>query len=57
MSLETKTPYRPAGPKELALIVASRYREFPPCLPEQPIFYPVLPELERVPPLTNSLPH
>jgi hypothetical protein len=33
--------YRPVGPKELALIVASGYREFPPRLPEQPIFYPV----------------
>ncbi len=36
--------YRPVGPKELALIVASGYREFPPRLPEQPIFYPVLNE-------------
>lgn len=33
--------YRPVGPQELALIVASGYREFPPRLPEQPIFYPV----------------
>jgi hypothetical protein len=33
--------YRPVGPKELALIVESGYREFPPRLPEQPIFYPV----------------
>jgi len=33
--------YRPVGPKELALIAASGYREFPPRLPEQPIFYPV----------------
>lgn len=32
------------GPKELELIVASGYREFPPRLPEQPIFYPVLNE-------------
>ncbi|MDB6066945.1 MAG: ADP-ribosylation/Crystallin [Pedosphaera sp.] len=36
--------YRPVGPKELALIAASGYREFPPRLPEQPIFYPVLNE-------------
>ncbi len=36
--------YRPVGPQELALIVASGYREFPPRLPEQPIFYPVLNE-------------
>lgn len=33
--------YRPVGPKELELIAASGYREFPPRLPEQPIFYPV----------------
>lgn len=33
--------FRPVGPKELELIVASGYREFPPRLPEQPIFYPV----------------
>jgi hypothetical protein len=32
------------GPKELALIAASGFREFPPRLPEQPIFYPVLNE-------------
>ena len=32
------------GPKELALIEASGYKEFPPRLPEQPIFYPVLNE-------------
>lgn len=36
--------YRPVGPKELQLIEASGYREFPPRLPEQPIFYPVLNE-------------
>ena len=33
--------YRPVGPKELELITASGYRQFPPRLPEQPIFYPV----------------
>ena len=38
---ETVTLYRPVGPKELALIQTSGYREFPPRLPEQPIFYPV----------------
>ena len=32
------------GPKELALIEASDWREFPPRLPEQPFFYPVLNE-------------
>jgi hypothetical protein len=44
MNSETTTLYRPVGPKELALIAASGYREFPPRLPEQPIFYPVLNE-------------
>jgi hypothetical protein len=42
MSLETTTLFRPVGPQELALIAASGYREFPPRLPRQPIFYPVL---------------
>ena len=41
---ETTTLYRPVGPKELALIEASGFRAFPPRLPEQPIFYPVLNE-------------
>ncbi|HLL21146.1 MAG TPA: hypothetical protein VK427_03395 [Kofleriaceae bacterium] len=41
MSEPVRTLYRPVGPKELALIAASGYREFPPRLPEQPIFYPV----------------
>lgn len=34
--------YRPVGLKELELIAASCYTAFPPRLPEQPIFYPVL---------------
>jgi hypothetical protein len=42
--MPTVTLYRPVGPKELALIEASGWREFPPRLPEQPIFYPVLNE-------------
>jgi hypothetical protein len=42
--LKTITLYRPVGPKELALIEASDFREFPPRLPQQPIFYPVLNE-------------
>ncbi len=41
---ETVTLYRPVGPKELALIRDSGFRAFPPRLPEQPIFYPVLNE-------------
>jgi hypothetical protein len=44
MSLEMTIMYRPVGPKELELIAAAGYREFPPRLPEQPIFYPVLNE-------------
>lgn len=40
--MTTTTLYRPVGPKELALIAASSYREFPPRLPDQPIFYQVL---------------
>jgi len=44
MVAQTATLYRPVGPRELALIAASGYREFPPRLPEQPIFYPVLNE-------------
>src|SRR6516225_3057656 len=42
--MKTATLFRPVGPKELALIAASGYREFPPRLPDQPIFYPVLNE-------------
>ena len=39
---ETTTLYRPVGPKELELIKQSDYIKFPPRLPEQPIFYPVM---------------
>ncbi|WP_169975310.1 hypothetical protein [Tautonia rosea] len=41
---DTTTLYRPVGPAELALIEASGWQAFPPRLPEQPIFYPVLNE-------------
>jgi hypothetical protein len=41
---ETITLYRPVGPEELALIRDSGFRRFPPRLPQQPIFYPVLTE-------------
>ncbi len=34
--------YRPVGLAELKLIAEANYRAFPPRLPEQPIFYPVL---------------
>lgn len=36
--------FRPVGPEELKLIEAAGFRAFPPRLPEQPIFYPVLSE-------------
>src|SRR4051794_10504908 len=39
---ETVTLWRPVGPAELRLIEQKGMREFPPRLPEQPIFYPVL---------------
>ncbi len=34
--------WRPTGPTELALVARSGWKEWPPRLPEQPIFYPVL---------------
>jgi hypothetical protein len=36
--------FRPVGAKEFALIEQSGFKRFPPRLPEQPIFYPVLNE-------------
>ncbi|BAB48339.1 msr0834 [Mesorhizobium japonicum MAFF 303099] len=44
----TITLWRPIGPEELKLIEASNMRAFPPRLPEQPIFYPVLSEAYAV---------
>jgi hypothetical protein len=44
----TITLWRPVGPAELALIEASGMLAFPPRLPEQPIFYPVLSEAYAV---------
>src|ERR1700740_1673329 len=41
---QTTTLFRPVGPKELDLIRQSGFKAFPPRLPEQPIFYPVLSE-------------
>ncbi len=38
------TLYRPVGPKELESIRAAGWTRFPPRLPGQPIFYPVLNE-------------
>ena len=34
--------YRPVGLHELKLIAEAEYKAYPPRLPEQPIFYPVL---------------
>lgn len=39
---DTVTLYRPVGQAELDLIRANGFRAFPPRLPMQPIFYPVL---------------
>ena len=36
--------YRPVGKAEYDLIAQSNFTEYPPRLPEQPIFYPVLNE-------------
>jgi hypothetical protein len=44
----TVTLYRPVGPKELDLIAASDWREFPPRLLDQPIFYPVTNEADAI---------
>ncbi len=39
--MQTQTLYRPVGPRELGLIAKSGFKEFPPRLMAQPIFYPV----------------
>jgi hypothetical protein len=44
----TVTLYRPVGPEELELIRHNEFQAFPPRLPEQPIFYPVLSEAYAV---------
>ena len=43
--MNTTTLYRPVNHAELDLIAALDYRGFPPRLPDQPIFYPVMNEL------------
>lgn len=43
-TIDTITLYRPTGPKELRLVRESGWSAWPPRLPEQPIFYPVLSE-------------
>lgn len=40
----TTTLWRPTGPQELRLVEDSAWRRWPPRLPDQPIFYPVLNE-------------
>jgi len=45
---DTVTLWRPVGPTELRLIAEAGHRAFPPRLPEQPIFYPVLNEAYAV---------
>ncbi|MBN9222651.1 MAG: ADP-ribosylation/crystallin J1 [Mesorhizobium sp.] len=45
---DTITLWRPVGPQELKLIKESGMNEFPPRLPDQPIFYPVLSEAYAV---------
>lgn len=42
VALDVVVLYRPVGQAELELIQASRWTAFPPRLPHQPIFYPVL---------------
>lgn len=44
MENEIVTLWRPVGPVEMELIRQAEMRAFPPRLPEQPIFYPVLSE-------------
>ena len=39
-NVETVILWRPTGPEELAPVEASGWREWPPRLPDQPIFYP-----------------
>lgn len=42
--MNTTILYRPVGPEELELIRLSEWKAFPPRLPGQPIFYPVVNE-------------
>ena len=44
MTEDVVTLWRPVGPEELRLIQQLDMRAFPPRLPQQPIFYPVLSE-------------
>ncbi|MEY9854249.1 hypothetical protein ABH923_003927 [Leifsonia sp. EB41] len=42
--VEIVTLWRPTGPEELLLVEESGWTRWPPRLPDQPIFYPVLNE-------------
>lgn len=42
--METLTLYRPVGPAELELLQENGFSAWPPRLPIQPIFYPVMNE-------------
>jgi hypothetical protein len=42
--MTSTTLWRPTGPAELELVRDSGWRRWPPRLPDQPIFYPVLNE-------------
>lgn len=44
LTMDADVLFRPVGEAELDLIRESGWRAFPPRLPEQPIFYPVLDE-------------
>lgn len=44
MKSNTTSLFRPVNDKELELIIGLDYRGFPPRLPEQPFFYPVMNE-------------
>jgi hypothetical protein len=41
---DSRTLFRPVGQQELDLIKERQYTAFPPRLPEQPFFYPVITE-------------
>ncbi|SCB57674.1 hypothetical protein GA0061105_103130 [Rhizobium aethiopicum] len=43
-NIETVTLWRPVGPEELGLMRYPKNAGFPPRLPDQPVFYPVLSE-------------
>lgn len=43
--MKTITLYRPVGEKEMVIIANGGFKEFPPRLEWQPIFYPVLNEV------------